>query len=100
MWEWTLVSLCTIDLREWSRMPECNEKTADEHDAIFAENRLEHRGKRAGARLQMRREAGLPIADLTASNPTRCGFKYDSFLCLMRLPIRAPSTTIRSPAAC
>jgi alanine-synthesizing transaminase len=24
-----------------------------------------------------RREAGLPIADLTASNPTRCGFIYD-----------------------
>jgi alanine-synthesizing transaminase len=23
-----------------------------------------------------RREAGLPIADLTASNPTRCGFQY------------------------
>ena len=23
-----------------------------------------------------RREAGLPIADLTASNPTRCGFEY------------------------
>lgn len=30
--------------------------------------------------LRMRREAGLPIADLTASNPTRCGFKYDSLL--------------------
>jgi alanine-synthesizing transaminase len=25
---------------------------------------------------RMRREAGLPIADLTASNPTRCGFDY------------------------
>lgn len=24
----------------------------------------------------MRREAGLPIADLTSSNPTRCGFVY------------------------
>src|SRR4051794_41965627 len=24
--------------------------------------------------------AGLPIADLTASNPTRCGFKYDAHL--------------------
>jgi aspartate/methionine/tyrosine aminotransferase len=30
--------------------------------------------------LRMRREAGLPIADLTASNPTRCGFNYDSSL--------------------
>ena len=26
--------------------------------------------------LRLRREAGLPIADLTASNPTRCGFTY------------------------
>jgi alanine-synthesizing transaminase len=25
---------------------------------------------------RVRREAGLPIADLTASNPTRCGFAY------------------------
>jgi alanine-synthesizing transaminase len=25
---------------------------------------------------RLRREAGLPIADLTASNPTRCGFSY------------------------
>jgi aspartate/methionine/tyrosine aminotransferase len=30
---------------------------------------------------RLRCEAGLPIADLTASNPTRCGFKYpDSLL--------------------
>lgn len=30
------------------------------------------------ARAHRRRaEAGLPIADLTASNPTRCGFEYD-----------------------
>jgi aspartate/methionine/tyrosine aminotransferase len=26
--------------------------------------------------LRQRREAGLPVADLTASNPTRCGFQY------------------------
>ncbi len=25
---------------------------------------------------RLRSEAGLPIADLTASNPTRCGFEY------------------------
>jgi alanine-synthesizing transaminase len=30
--------------------------------------------------LRVRHEAGMPIADLTASNPTRCGFKYDSSL--------------------
>ena len=29
---------------------------------------------------RQRSEAGLPIADLTASNPTRCGFQYDSGL--------------------
>src|SRR5690349_1745661 len=26
---------------------------------------------------RLRIQAGLPIADLTASNPTRCGFSYD-----------------------
>jgi aspartate/methionine/tyrosine aminotransferase len=29
---------------------------------------------------RLRVEAGLPIADLTASNPTRCGFDYDQDL--------------------
>lgn len=29
---------------------------------------------------RLRVEAGLPVADLTASNPTRCGFAYDSEL--------------------
>src|SRR5271157_2255580 len=29
---------------------------------------------------RLRAEAGLPIADLTASNPTRCGFEYASEL--------------------
>ena len=29
---------------------------------------------------RMRRDIGLPIADLTASNPTRCGFEYPSSL--------------------
>jgi aspartate/methionine/tyrosine aminotransferase len=29
---------------------------------------------------RLRREAGLPIADLTASNPTRCGFVYPASL--------------------
>ena len=29
---------------------------------------------------RLRIEAGLPIADLTASNPTRCGFTYDQSL--------------------
>jgi alanine-synthesizing transaminase len=28
--------------------------------------------------LRKRRTAGLPILDLTASNPTRCGFEYDA----------------------
>jgi alanine-synthesizing transaminase len=29
---------------------------------------------------RLRVEAGLPVADLTASNPTRCGFEYDAEL--------------------
>lgn len=29
---------------------------------------------------RLRAQAGLPIADLTASNPTRCGFRYDPSL--------------------
>lgn len=29
---------------------------------------------------RLRREAGLPLADLTASNPTRCGFSYPPHL--------------------
>ncbi len=29
---------------------------------------------------RLRRQAGLPIADLTASNPTRCGFVYPASL--------------------
>ena len=29
---------------------------------------------------RVRMQAGLPIADLTASNPTRCGFTYDAEL--------------------
>src|SRR6476661_3187691 len=29
---------------------------------------------------RMRVQAGLRVADLTASNPTRCGFKYDDGL--------------------
>jgi aspartate/methionine/tyrosine aminotransferase len=29
---------------------------------------------------RLRAQAGLPIADLTASNPTRCGFSYDPAL--------------------
>src|SRR5271170_4589542 len=40
--------------------------------------------------LRERRMAGLPILDLTASNPTRCGFKYDS---------EAILAALRDPAA-
>ena len=36
---------------------------------------------------RLRRQAGLPIADLTASNPTRCGFRYpDSLLAALADP--------------
>jgi alanine-synthesizing transaminase len=33
--------------------------------------------------------AGLPVADLTASNPTRCGFEYDSGLLSALTDVRA-----------
>ena len=29
---------------------------------------------------RLRVQAGLPVADLTAGNPTRCGFTYDASL--------------------
>jgi alanine-synthesizing transaminase len=35
-----------------------------------------------------RRELGLPLFDLTASNPTRCGFTYDEAAILASLPDR------------
>ena len=31
---------------------------------------------------QQRRQSGLPMSDLTASNPTRCGFHYPDDLLL------------------
>jgi alanine-synthesizing transaminase len=40
--------------------------------------------------LRERRAAGLPILDLTASNPTRCGFEYDA---------EAILSALQSPAA-
>ncbi|HEX3662073.1 MAG TPA: pyridoxal phosphate-dependent aminotransferase [Acidobacteriaceae bacterium] len=39
--------------------------------------------------LQARREAGLAVLDLTASNPTRCGFRYDEAGILAALGDRA-----------
>ena len=36
---------------------------------------------------RLRAQAGLPIADLTASNPTRCGFEYRPRACWRRWPI-------------
>ncbi len=38
---------------------------------------------------RLRAQAGLPIADLTASNPTRCGFEYDSELLAALADVRA-----------
>ena len=49
-------------------------------DALFRANQLEHGGERAGAGAPAALAAGQPIADLTASNPTRCGFVYDPAL--------------------
>ena len=36
---------------------------------------------RLSEQLRARRERGLPILDLTESNPTRCGFSFDPRLC-------------------
>jgi aspartate/methionine/tyrosine aminotransferase len=38
---------------------------------------------------RLRVEAGLPIADLTISNPTRCGFRYDANLVASLADVRA-----------
>jgi hypothetical protein len=66
--------------------------------AVFAKDGLEYRGERAGAGSSAPREAGLPIADLTASNPTRCGFILRWWPAGgARRPTRR-SITIRSPA--
>ncbi len=45
--------------------------------------------------LRERREAGLPIYDLTASNPTQCGFTYDEAAILS--PLAAPEALIYDP---
>jgi aspartate/methionine/tyrosine aminotransferase len=45
--------------------------------------------------LRERRAAGLPIFDLTASNPTRCGFAYDAEAILG--PLRSPAALIYDP---
>ena len=38
--------------------------------------------------MNARRDAGLPLIDLTASNPTRCGFAYDESVILAALAAR------------
>ena len=38
---------------------------------------------------RLRAQAGLPVADLTASNPTRCGFTYDSGLLAALASVKA-----------
>ena len=45
--------------------------------------------------LRERRESGKPIYDLTASNPTQCGFSYDEAAILSPLP--APEALIYDP---
>src|SRR5579862_7466937 len=45
--------------------------------------------------LRERREAGLPIFDLTASNPTQCGFIYDEAAILA--PLAASESLIYDP---
>lgn len=45
--------------------------------------------------VQSRRAAGLPLIDLTASNPTRCGFVYDASAILD--PLTNPQSLIYDP---
>ncbi len=45
--------------------------------------------------LRERREAGLPILDLTASNPTQCGFAYDAAAILT--PLAAAESLLYDP---
>lgn len=45
--------------------------------------------------LRQRREAGLPLLDLTASNPTQCGFVYDKAMILKAL--QDPKSLIYDP---
>ncbi|HYK37238.1 pyridoxal phosphate-dependent aminotransferase [Alloacidobacterium sp.] len=45
--------------------------------------------------LRERRESGQPIYDLTASNPTHCGFSYDEAAILA--PLAAPEALIYDP---
>jgi alanine-synthesizing transaminase len=45
--------------------------------------------------LRERRAAGLPLLDLTASNPTQCGFAYDDAAILS--PLAAPEALVYDP---
>jgi alanine-synthesizing transaminase len=45
--------------------------------------------------VKARREAGLPLIDLTASNPTRCGFTYDESAILG--PLARPESLVYDP---
>src|ERR1700759_58783 len=45
--------------------------------------------------LRGRREAGLPLIDLTASNPTQCGFHYDEASILA--PLAAEEALVYAP---
>lgn len=48
-----------------------------------------------GRAIKARRAAGLPLVDLTASNPTRCGFVYDEAAILKALD--RPETVVYDP---
>lgn len=45
--------------------------------------------------LRERRESGLPVLDLTASNPTQCGFAYDEAAILS--PLASPEALVYDP---
>ena len=75
-WMVRLLLFCMIHVREGEMGRACDDRQmrfSKRTDWNTAESEL-------AKAYRQRKEAGLPIADLTASNPTRCGFTYDGEL--------------------
>jgi aspartate/methionine/tyrosine aminotransferase len=55
-------------------------READAHMRFAERTEWSSQGTAWSRALETRRRSGLPILDLTASNPTQCGFTYDAHL--------------------
>jgi aspartate/methionine/tyrosine aminotransferase len=76
--EEALLVLCTIEIR---RSIHPVRRSAERNRMAFSERTNWNTEESDLARAhRARMQAGLPIADLTASNPTRCGFAYSASL--------------------